>query len=501
MVAHSGGSYTGGGPNDTLPGLPKGSSSSSSTTGGSRGVGVEGGMGKPMLKKGPWTAAEDAILVEYVTKHGEGNWNAVQKNTSLSRCGKSCRLRWTNHLRPNLRKGSFTPEEELLIIQLHSQLGNKWARMAAQGQSQGQGQVQQVPPLPQTEEPLHQRQPVPHAAIRGRPQLQIPTRSIFQVLGGHPPSSQSPSPSPTPVLLSLQSYHQLKTSFTNSMSLFDHTGQISPSTSGLPSPHSPAAIISPSYNDPNMALAFPGFALVAAGNQYHRTSPLPSPTGGAFQFSFLPQILSPSPVYAASTTTELPSSQMYIQQVVKPEHILQEPHDHEAKLENHGDMTTNPSPSHSCSGIGLLEDLLEQTEHQAVSSNYNHSLQTQNSLLNNNNNNLQKDQECPLKSTDDNGWNTHMGSDNVPEGGGIMNKESMHEELSKLLQSITSPEDTVHEEFNLTDGLSVQPLDFSAGPATSEDGLELDMQQIASLFQAEPAASASSPLNNLPSIC
>ncbi|KAK4793804.1 hypothetical protein SAY86_011798 [Trapa natans] len=456
MVAHSGGSYTGGGPNDTLPGLPKGSSSSSSTTGGSRGVGVEGGMGKPMLKKGPWTAAEDAILVEYVTKHGEGNWNAVQKNTSLSRCGKSCRLRWTNHLRPNLRKGSFTPEEELLIIQLHSQLGNKWARMAAQlpgrtdneiknywntrikrrirqglplypssemapsppsqGQSQGQGQVQQAPPLPQTEEPLHQRQPVPHTAIRGRPQLQIPTRSIFQVLGGHPPSSQSSSPSPTPVLLSPQSYHQLKTSFTNSMSLFDHTGQISPSTSGLPSPHSPAAIISPYYNDPNMALAFPGFALVAAGNQYHQTSPLPSPTGGAFQFSFLPQILSPSPVYAASTPTELPSSQMYIQQVVKPEHILQEPHDHEAKLENHGDMTTNPSPSHSCSGIGLLEDLLEQTEHQAVSSNYNHSLQTQNSLLNNNNNNLQKDQECPLKSTDDNGWNTHMGSDNVPEG-------------------------------------------------------------------------------------
>ncbi|OEL35680.1 Transcription factor GAMYB [Dichanthelium oligosanthes] len=85
----------------------------------------------PPLKKGPWTSAEDAILVDYVKKHGEGNWNAVQKNTGLFRCGKSCRLRWANHLRPNLKKGAFIPEEERLIIQLHAKMGNKWARMAA----------------------------------------------------------------------------------------------------------------------------------------------------------------------------------------------------------------------------------------------------------------------------------------------------------------------------------------------------------------------------------
>ncbi|XP_076889982.1 uncharacterized protein LOC143542221 [Bidens hawaiensis] len=83
-----------------------------------------------VLKKGPWTAAEDAILMEYVKKHGEGNWNAVQRNSGLMRCGKSCRLRWANHLRPNLKKGAFTPEEERQIIELHSKFGNKWARMA-----------------------------------------------------------------------------------------------------------------------------------------------------------------------------------------------------------------------------------------------------------------------------------------------------------------------------------------------------------------------------------
>lgn len=94
----------------------------------------EGGGGAArgvILKKGPWTSAEDAILIDYVKKHGEGNWNAVQKNSGLFRCGKSCRLRWANHLRPNLKKGAFTQEEEQMIVELHAKMGNKWARMAA----------------------------------------------------------------------------------------------------------------------------------------------------------------------------------------------------------------------------------------------------------------------------------------------------------------------------------------------------------------------------------
>ncbi|PRQ31879.1 putative transcription factor MYB-HB-like family [Rosa chinensis] len=77
------------------------------------------------LKKGPWTAVEDQIPMEYVSKQGEGNWNSVQWNSGLKRCGKSCRLRWwANHLRPNLKKGAFTPEEERLILELHAKYGN-----------------------------------------------------------------------------------------------------------------------------------------------------------------------------------------------------------------------------------------------------------------------------------------------------------------------------------------------------------------------------------------
>nr|CAD1817374.1 unnamed protein product [Ananas comosus var. bracteatus] len=81
------------------------------------------------LRKGPWTAEEDRILTEYVTKHGEGNWNVVQKNSGLLRCGKSCRLRWINHLRPDLRKDPMSPEEAEIIVELHAILGNKWAKM------------------------------------------------------------------------------------------------------------------------------------------------------------------------------------------------------------------------------------------------------------------------------------------------------------------------------------------------------------------------------------
>jgi transcription factor MYB, plant len=43
----------------------------------------------------------------------------------VERCGKSCRLRWINYLRPDLKRGAFSHEEEDLIIHLHSMLGNK----------------------------------------------------------------------------------------------------------------------------------------------------------------------------------------------------------------------------------------------------------------------------------------------------------------------------------------------------------------------------------------
>ncbi|KAI3726096.1 hypothetical protein L1987_65893 [Smallanthus sonchifolius] len=94
-------------------------------------------MGRPPccdklgVKKGPWTPEEDIMLVSYVQQHGLGNWRQVPTNTGLKRCSKSCRLRWTNYLRPGIRRGDFTDEEEKMIIQLQALLGNKWAAIAS----------------------------------------------------------------------------------------------------------------------------------------------------------------------------------------------------------------------------------------------------------------------------------------------------------------------------------------------------------------------------------
>ncbi|XP_051127526.1 MYB-like transcription factor EOBI [Andrographis paniculata] len=81
-------------------------------------------------RKGPWTAEEDRLLVEYVKLHGEGRWNNVARLAGLKRNGKSCRLRWVNYLRPDLKRGRITPHEESVILELHAIWGNRWSTIA-----------------------------------------------------------------------------------------------------------------------------------------------------------------------------------------------------------------------------------------------------------------------------------------------------------------------------------------------------------------------------------
>ncbi|CAA3011812.1 myb-related 308-like [Olea europaea subsp. europaea] len=82
------------------------------------------------LKKGPWTPEEDDKLIKHIQKHGHGSWRALPKLAGLNRCGKSCRLRWTNYLRPDIKRGKFSQEEEQSILNLHAILGNKWSAIA-----------------------------------------------------------------------------------------------------------------------------------------------------------------------------------------------------------------------------------------------------------------------------------------------------------------------------------------------------------------------------------
>lgn len=85
---------------------------------------------KQKVKRGLWSPEEDEKLVNHIAQHGHVSWSSVPKLAGLQRCGKSCRLRWINYLRPDLKRGSFTSDEEQIIIDVHRILGNKWAQIA-----------------------------------------------------------------------------------------------------------------------------------------------------------------------------------------------------------------------------------------------------------------------------------------------------------------------------------------------------------------------------------
>ncbi|KAG2284302.1 hypothetical protein Bca52824_055522 [Brassica carinata] len=82
------------------------------------------------IRKGAWTPEEDQRLIAYVQLHGESGWRTLPEKAGLKRCGKSCRLRWANYLKPDIKRGEFTPEEDDTIIKLHALMGNKWAAIA-----------------------------------------------------------------------------------------------------------------------------------------------------------------------------------------------------------------------------------------------------------------------------------------------------------------------------------------------------------------------------------
>ncbi|KAI4375474.1 hypothetical protein MLD38_013340 [Melastoma candidum] len=85
---------------------------------------------KEETNKGAWSKHEDQKLTDYIRSHGEGRWRSLPKAAGLQRCGKSCRLRWINYLRPDIKHGNFAQDEEDLIIKLHALLGNRWSLIA-----------------------------------------------------------------------------------------------------------------------------------------------------------------------------------------------------------------------------------------------------------------------------------------------------------------------------------------------------------------------------------
>ncbi|KAJ0565185.1 putative transcription factor MYB-HB-like family [Helianthus annuus] len=84
------------------------------------------------LHRGAWSDEEDKLLTQYIQTHGEGQWRSMPSKAGLLRCGKSCRLRWVNYLRPGIKRGTFTADEDDTIIRLHSVHGNRWSFIATE---------------------------------------------------------------------------------------------------------------------------------------------------------------------------------------------------------------------------------------------------------------------------------------------------------------------------------------------------------------------------------
>ncbi|KAK8655964.1 hypothetical protein V6N13_108526 [Hibiscus sabdariffa] len=130
------------------------------------------------VKKGPWTADEDKKLVNFILTHGHCCWRSVPKLAGLRRCGKSCRLRWTNYLRPDLKRGLLNEVEEQLVIDLHARLGNRWSKIAASLPGRTDNEIKnhwnthikkklvKMGIDPVTHEPLH-KSDTPHKAPNG----------------------------------------------------------------------------------------------------------------------------------------------------------------------------------------------------------------------------------------------------------------------------------------------------------------------------------------------
>ncbi|KAJ8491697.1 hypothetical protein OPV22_013418 [Ensete ventricosum] len=88
---------------------------------------------KTQVKRGPWSPEEDMVLKKYIEGHGTGgNWIALPHKAGLKRCGKSCRLRWLNYLRPDIKHGGFTKEEDDIICGLYNSIGSRWSVIASQ---------------------------------------------------------------------------------------------------------------------------------------------------------------------------------------------------------------------------------------------------------------------------------------------------------------------------------------------------------------------------------
>ncbi|KAK7377380.1 hypothetical protein VNO80_02804 [Phaseolus coccineus] len=83
----------------------------------------------PYYRVNHWREDEDEKLIQLVQEHGPQHWNAIAQHIQ-GRSGKSCRLRWRNHLSPGVNRNPFSKEEEERLIAAREFYGAKWATIS-----------------------------------------------------------------------------------------------------------------------------------------------------------------------------------------------------------------------------------------------------------------------------------------------------------------------------------------------------------------------------------
>lgn len=135
---------------------------------------------KEALNRGAWTAMEDMILSEYIRVHGSGGWKDISKRAGLKRCAKSCRLRWLNYLRPDIKRGNISPEEEELIVRLHRLLGNRWSLIAGRLPGRTDNEIKNYWNTHMSKKPclsMNESQPNPSQNLKTRSKSPVPVQN------------------------------------------------------------------------------------------------------------------------------------------------------------------------------------------------------------------------------------------------------------------------------------------------------------------------------------
>ena len=87
---------------------------------------------KPGVRKGQWTDQEDAIVIDAVQNSSEQpftRWSDLAQRLP-GRVGKQIRDRWVNHLNPNINHLPFSREDDLLLWEGHKKLGKRWVEIS-----------------------------------------------------------------------------------------------------------------------------------------------------------------------------------------------------------------------------------------------------------------------------------------------------------------------------------------------------------------------------------